>query len=104
VINRQGAGEIRVIGRNTQGVRLITLDDGDELVDVARVISEDADPLEVAENGGSESARSVGAAQIRIVRIDSDGEIETDVDYMDDIVDDVEDDVDDMDDDEWEEE
>ena len=51
VINRQPASQIRVIGRNTQGVRLITLDEGDELVDVARVVSEDADPLDVAENG-----------------------------------------------------
>ena len=42
VINRQSADEIRVIGRNTQGVRLITLDEGDELVDVARVIDEEA--------------------------------------------------------------
>jgi DNA gyrase subunit A len=40
VINRQGAAEIRVIGRNTQGVRLISLDDGDELVDVARIAPE----------------------------------------------------------------
>ncbi|MGD8494701.1 MAG: DNA gyrase subunit A [Gemmatimonadales bacterium] len=37
VINRQRADEIRVIGRNTQGVRVITLDDGDDLVDLARV-------------------------------------------------------------------
>jgi DNA gyrase subunit A len=51
VINRQPASQIRVIGRNTQGVRLISLDDGDELMDVARVVSEDADPLDVAENG-----------------------------------------------------
>jgi len=51
VINRQGAGEIRVIGRNTQGVRLISLDEGDELVDVARVIPDDVDPLDVAEDG-----------------------------------------------------
>ncbi|MFV1989041.1 MAG: DNA gyrase subunit A, partial [Gemmatimonadota bacterium] len=50
VINRQGAGEIRVIGRNTQGVRLIALDEGDELVDVARVIGDDVDPLEDAEH------------------------------------------------------
>ncbi len=46
VINRQSAAEIRVIGRNTQGVRLISLDDGDELVDVARVIADDVDPLD----------------------------------------------------------
>ena len=40
VINRQGAHEIRVIGRVTQGVRVITLDDGDELMDLARVARE----------------------------------------------------------------
>ena len=46
VINRQPAREIRVIGRNTQGVRLIALDEGDVLVDVARVIDENAEPTE----------------------------------------------------------
>jgi DNA gyrase subunit A len=40
VINRQHASEIRVIGRNTQGVRLVSLDKGDELMDVARVTAE----------------------------------------------------------------
>jgi DNA gyrase subunit A len=33
--------QIRVIGRNTQGVRLITLDGGDEVMDVARLVPED---------------------------------------------------------------
>ena len=37
VVNRQPASQIRVIGRATQGVRLITLDEGDELVDIAKV-------------------------------------------------------------------
>ncbi len=37
---------ISVLGRNTQGVRLINLDDGDQVTDVARVVAED-------ENGGS---------------------------------------------------
>ncbi|MBA2627859.1 MAG: hypothetical protein H0U85_07585, partial [Gemmatimonadales bacterium] len=32
---------IRVIGRNTQGVKVMNLDDGDTLVDVARVVKED---------------------------------------------------------------
>jgi DNA gyrase subunit A len=45
VVNRQPASEIRVIGRNTQGVRLVALDEGDEVVDVARIapdLEEDA--------------------------------------------------------------
>jgi DNA gyrase subunit A len=33
--------EIRVIGRNTQGVRVMNLDAGDAVVDVARVVRED---------------------------------------------------------------
>ena len=40
VVTRQKIGEIRVIGRNTQGVRLMALDEGDVLVDVARVVPE----------------------------------------------------------------
>jgi DNA gyrase subunit A len=49
VINRQHASEIRVIGRNTQGVRLVSLDEGDEVVDVARIL---ADLSEVEAEGG----------------------------------------------------
>ncbi|MEX2281445.1 MAG: DNA gyrase subunit A [Gemmatimonadota bacterium] len=41
VIIRQRVNEIRVIGRATQGVRLLSLDDGDVLVDVARLVPED---------------------------------------------------------------
>ena len=51
VINRQRAEEIRVIGRATQGVRLVALDEGDELVDVARLI----DAVEAEAENGAES-------------------------------------------------
>jgi len=37
IINRISVSQIRSIGRNTQGVRLIGLDPGDRLIDVARV-------------------------------------------------------------------
>ncbi len=40
---------ISVIGRNTQGVRIMNLDAGDSVVDVARVVSEDDDELEDTE-------------------------------------------------------
>jgi DNA gyrase subunit A len=49
VINRQPAREIRVIGRNTQGVRLIALDKGDELMDLARLPEETADDVAAGE-------------------------------------------------------
>jgi DNA gyrase subunit A len=43
IINRQRVEEIRETGRNAQGVRLVSLDDGDTVVDVTRVVAEDED-------------------------------------------------------------
>ncbi len=41
---------IRVIGRNTQGVKVMNLDTGDLVVDVARVIREEDTAPEEAES------------------------------------------------------
>ncbi len=41
IANRQSVKDIKVIGRNTQGVRLIRLKEGDKVTDVARVVNED---------------------------------------------------------------
>ena len=41
IANRQPVKDIKVIGRNTQGVRLISLKGGDLVIDVARVVKED---------------------------------------------------------------
>jgi DNA gyrase subunit A len=49
VINRQRASEIRVIGRNTQGVRLVALDADDTLMDVARIAEELSDGEEFSD-------------------------------------------------------
>jgi DNA gyrase subunit A len=50
VVNRQPVDQIRVIGRNTQGVRIVALDDGDQVMDVARLVSEkDEDELDDAD-------------------------------------------------------
>jgi DNA gyrase subunit A len=46
IVNRQAIDPIRVIGRNTQGVRLVNLDSRDSVVDVARVVSETEDATE----------------------------------------------------------
>ena len=43
VVNRQRVAEIRSIGRATQGVRLVNLDQGDKVMDVARVIAENGE-------------------------------------------------------------
>jgi DNA gyrase subunit A len=50
VVNRQRIAEIRTIGRNTQGVRLMSLDEGDAVMDVARLVPEDEAPEDAAEN------------------------------------------------------
>ncbi|HUJ72767.1 MAG TPA: DNA gyrase C-terminal beta-propeller domain-containing protein, partial [Verrucomicrobiae bacterium] len=49
---RTNCKDIRVAGRNTQGVKLIDLNEGDKLVAIARVISEEQEEAaEVAEDG-----------------------------------------------------
>ena len=41
IVNRQSAGEISLIGKNTQGVKLINLADDDRVHDITRVTAED---------------------------------------------------------------
>lgn len=51
---RMAVDEIRVIGRATKGVRLIDLDEGDELVGLARVEEEEGE--DIGEENGKEEA------------------------------------------------
>ncbi len=63
MVIRQNAAAIRVAGRNTQGVRLIRLEEGDTIADIAAVVAEEEEDkeLERKENErGSKSARSNG--------------------------------------------
>ena len=46
IVIRQHASEIRLAGRNTQGVRLIRLDQGDAISDVAAVAAEEEAPAD----------------------------------------------------------
>ncbi len=64
IIIRQPIGKIKVIGRNTQGVRLINLDSGDRVVDVARVVPEE----EEVDGAGGESTQKI--------KVEKEGEIE----------------------------
>ena len=58
VMIRQHASDIRVAGRNTQGVRLIRLDDGDTVADVAAVPAEDEEPTgEGEQNDASKNSK-----------------------------------------------
>ena len=47
-IQRIRAADISTIGRNTQGVRIMTLDDDDTLVQIARI------PADVADDNGDD--------------------------------------------------
>lgn len=57
MVIRQSVKDIRVMGRNTQGVRVIRLNDGDTIADIARVIPEDED---VNGNGNGNSKSNNG--------------------------------------------
>ncbi len=58
VVNRQRVEEIRVIGRATQGVRLLNLDENDELVDLARVMGDNG-------GGADHEAEDEGSPEVR---------------------------------------
>jgi DNA gyrase subunit A len=53
IIIRQNVASISLLGRNTQGVRLIKLDEGDVIADVARVFAtdENGENVEISTNG-----------------------------------------------------
>ena len=48
ILIRQPADSIRVIGRNTQGVRLIRLDEGDTIADITIVPHDDEEGAEAS--------------------------------------------------------
>ena len=57
VVIRQHTADVRVAGRNTQGVRLIRLDEGDMVADVAAVVAEEEEEkrLEEADKASGKS-------------------------------------------------
>ena len=59
-MNRQRVAEISLIGRATQGVKLVNLDKGDIVVDVARIVIEDEENGENGENEENEKNEENG--------------------------------------------
>jgi DNA gyrase subunit A len=58
MVNRTHVREIRVVGRNTQGVKVMGLKEGDTIASVAKVAREEDEPeapAEAAEEGGEGS-------------------------------------------------
>jgi DNA gyrase subunit A len=90
IINRQPVDGIRVIGRATQGVRLINLDKGDRVMDVARVVPEDEVPEAILAGESGESAQEMVSdpaleEALGIVPEDEGGEVLPEEDIVDEV-------------------
>jgi DNA gyrase subunit A len=48
MVNRTGVTEIRVVGRNTQGVRVMNVNEGDRIVSLAKVARDEVEAMEPA--------------------------------------------------------
>jgi DNA gyrase subunit A len=72
IVNRQAVDGIRVIGRNTMGVKLINLEKGDSVMDVARVVNEDEEPRPITTAEGEPSGEAVDSAALDAM-LDVDG-------------------------------
>jgi DNA gyrase subunit A len=59
IIIRSPVDQIRVIGRNTQGVKLINLGAGDAVMDVARVVNEDEEPKPISTDAPGDETQEV---------------------------------------------
>jgi DNA gyrase subunit A len=58
MILRMKAGDVRVIGRATQGVRLIEMEEGDRVVAIAKLVAQDDEPA----NGSTPAGGTVASA------------------------------------------
>ena len=65
VVNRQRVNEISLIGRATQGVKLVNLDEGDTVVDVARVVT-DEEAAGDGEPGGDIGDEDLGEVETEV--------------------------------------
>ncbi len=58
MILRMKAGDVRVIGRATQGVRLIEMEEGDQVVAIAKLVAQDDEPA----NGSTPAGGTIAPA------------------------------------------
>ena len=56
MVNRTHVREIRVVGRNTQGVRIMGLKEGDKIASIAKVAEEEGEALETDADAGNADA------------------------------------------------
>jgi DNA gyrase subunit A len=55
MVNRTHVREIRVVGRNTQGVRVMGLKEGDKIASLAKVAPEEGEDIGESESGEPEA-------------------------------------------------
>jgi DNA gyrase subunit A len=60
MVNRTHVDEIRVVGRNTQGVRIMNLNDGDKIASIAKVAREDTEDQPEATEPTADAAPEQG--------------------------------------------
>jgi DNA gyrase subunit A len=94
IVNRQGVDGIRVIGRNTMGVKLINLEKGDTVMDVARVVNEDEEPRPILDGEGEPVTQEIvdSTALEEMLAVDGDdddGELDDAPPPVEDIVDEL---------------
>ena len=75
-IVRMGLADMRIIGRATQGVRVIGLREGDKLVSVARVVSDDNTQGELDMSPGDEGEAGAKLFRSQATSIGDDGALE----------------------------
>jgi len=73
IMNRQSVDGIRVIGRNTQGVRLVNLDKGDQVMDVGCVANEDRLAEEAEMDAVAEPVDTASGAVLEVTTETEDG-------------------------------
>jgi DNA gyrase subunit A len=79
IIIRSPIDQIRIIGRATQGVRLMNLDRGDAVMDVARRVPEDEEPKPIESDAPEGSQEVVDSTALEeVLGIDADDEPEAD--------------------------
>jgi len=88
-IQRVAAAEISVIGRNTQGVRIMTLDDDDALAAIVRVPQEEVTDEDIAAGAGAPRPLASTAPSDRTLETDLMDEDEPLGDDVDELADDV---------------
>jgi len=80
---RTNVGEISVLGRNTQGVRLIRLSEGEELVELAAIDETDANQSEELQAAEELAAQEDAEAANKNADPESDAKAATDTEQND---------------------